>query len=94
LHNGTDFSTFDHDADQYSGSCADEYKGGWWYTKCYNSDLNGKLMRQGTGIVYNSFIESVSLKGSKMMMRSRVPRWTDHRKKGEKKQASTKDTTI
>ncbi|XP_065356012.1 fibrinogen-like protein A [Calliphora vicina] len=28
------FSTFNYDHDEYSGNCAAEYKGGWWYKKC------------------------------------------------------------
>ncbi|XP_076341547.1 techylectin-5A-like isoform X3 [Tachypleus tridentatus] len=40
-HNGLSFSTKDSDHDTYSGSCAESYKGGWWYGKCHSSNLNG-----------------------------------------------------
>ncbi|KAH8311122.1 hypothetical protein KR044_004496, partial [Drosophila immigrans] len=33
---GKRFSTFDRDNDDYSYSCAEEYKSGWWFTNCYN----------------------------------------------------------
>lgn len=39
--NGMAFSTFDRDNDAYNGSCAEAYKGGWWYKSCYRGILNG-----------------------------------------------------
>lgn len=39
--NGANFSTFDRDHDAFDGSCAERYRGGWWYTSCHNSNLNG-----------------------------------------------------
>ncbi|KFB50561.1 AGAP010774-PA-like protein [Anopheles sinensis] len=35
-HNGTKFSTLDQDNDSFDKkSCADEFKGGWWFKSCY-----------------------------------------------------------
>ena len=37
------FTTKDADHDTFdSGNCAELYEGGWWYTSCYDSNLNGK----------------------------------------------------
>ena len=38
---GVQFSTKDRDHDTYKDSCAAMYKGGWWYTACHTSNLNG-----------------------------------------------------
>ena len=40
VHNGMQFSTIDRDNDKSGESCATEYKGGWWYNTCINSNLN------------------------------------------------------
>lgn len=41
------FSTIDRDNDEYSGSCADEMRGGWWYNSCSTSNLNGIYCENG-----------------------------------------------
>ena len=42
-HNGYQFSTRDQDNDIYTGSssCSQLFKGGWWYSSCHTSNLNG-----------------------------------------------------
>ncbi|XP_068596588.1 fibrinogen-like protein 1 [Brachionichthys hirsutus] len=40
-HQGTEFSTYDQDNDNYRGNCAQEDKGGWWFNKCHSAHLNG-----------------------------------------------------
>ncbi|XP_053386791.1 uncharacterized protein LOC128550874 [Mercenaria mercenaria] len=72
-HNGSDFSTYDHDVDSSTVNCAVDCHGAWWYFNCFTANLNGQYLTPGTksgrGMVYNSFILSESLKTSKMMMR-------------------------
>ena len=63
-HNGSPFSTKDRDNDSYSGHCALNYKGAWWYESCHNSNLNGfnyfnsslpqSSSFNGNGIVWNN----------------------------------------
>ncbi|KAK1333991.1 hypothetical protein QTO34_004989 [Cnephaeus nilssonii] len=43
-HNNASFSTKDRDHDQNSGSCAQRYRGGWWYHNCHVSNLNGRYL--------------------------------------------------
>ncbi|XP_067131627.1 techylectin-5A-like [Centruroides vittatus] len=40
-HNNAKFSTKDRDNDFSNQSCAQIYKGGWWYENCHLSNLNG-----------------------------------------------------
>lgn len=41
-HNGSKFSTKDADNDAWKdGSCAQGYRGAWWYYGCHFSSLNG-----------------------------------------------------
>ncbi|XP_075041460.1 ficolin-1-A-like isoform X2 [Mixophyes fleayi] len=45
MHKNAQFSTKDRDNDAAKHSCALSYKGGWWYTACHNSNLNGLYLR-------------------------------------------------
>lgn len=38
-HNGSVFSTYDHDRSHYS--CAEMFLGGWWYKKCWTALFTG-----------------------------------------------------
>ncbi|XP_050709804.1 angiopoietin-4-like isoform X1 [Eriocheir sinensis] len=43
-HSGMQFSTIDRDNDKHKGSCAHEYKGGFWYNVCHNANPTGLLV--------------------------------------------------
>ena len=45
--NGIQFSTHDNDNDNVpAGSCARDYKGGWWHNNCFYANLNGLYPKQ------------------------------------------------
>lgn len=71
-HNGSAFSTYDHDVDSAATvNCAWLYDGAWWYGDCFYTNLNGKYITPGRtgGIVYLSFTWNKSLKQTKMSFR-------------------------
>ncbi|KAM4663912.1 ficolin-1-like [Discoglossus pictus] len=43
-HNNMKFSTTDQDNDPSSESCANVYKGAWWYNACHHVNLNGQYL--------------------------------------------------
>jgi len=47
-HNGAAFSTMDMDQDDSRTNCASRFgEGGWWYHKCFRSNLNGLNLSKG-----------------------------------------------
>ncbi|XP_066222833.1 ficolin-1-like isoform X1 [Saccopteryx leptura] len=61
-HNNHPFSTKDRDNDSNSGSCAESYRGAWWYYDCHVSNLNGRYLR-GTHTTYAAGINWLSGRG-------------------------------
>ena len=73
-HNNMAFSTKDRDNDNNSGhSCANVYKGAWWYNECYHSNLNGLYLgptgNNATGNTWYHWRVYKSLKRTEMKMR-------------------------
>ncbi|XP_075181080.1 ficolin-1-B-like [Anomaloglossus baeobatrachus] len=70
------FSTKDKNKDKRTGStsCAEYYKGAWWFNSCYRSHLNGEYLKdkqsETKGVVWMEFRgNSYSLKFSEMKFR-------------------------
>ncbi|XP_077981709.1 microfibril-associated glycoprotein 4-like [Glandiceps talaboti] len=59
-HSRANFST--KDAEQGGATCAATYKGGWWYTACHSSNLNGLYLR-GEHESYADGVEWGAFKG-------------------------------
>lgn len=62
-HNGMQFSTKDQDNDLYPHSCAELYKGAWWYRHCHASNLNGQYLG-GTHVSYADGVNWHPFRGS------------------------------
>ncbi|XP_037823240.1 microfibril-associated glycoprotein 4-like [Lucilia sericata] len=75
-HSGNKFSTKDRDNDIHNTrNCADYWKGAWWYSNCFYSNLNGlylagKIPSSKRGISWCGFRKYLySLKSVQMMIR-------------------------
>ena len=74
-HAGHAFSTKDRDNDVHGSSCAQLFKGAWWYTGCHASNLNGAYLAgphtsYADGIEWSSWHEyHYSLKKVTMKLR-------------------------
>ncbi|KAJ8301915.1 hypothetical protein KUTeg_020902 [Tegillarca granosa] len=72
-HDGHAFSTADADHDDAKTvNCAQKHHGGYWYSNCFKSNINGKWgIADQTGIVWGSYKnwELYALKGTEMKIR-------------------------
>ena len=70
-HNGRGFSTKDMDNDRWSGNCAVQFHGAWWYDSCHASNLNGKYLN-GSHSSYADGVNWYHWKGYKYSMKTAV----------------------
>ncbi|XP_071178575.1 fibrinogen C domain-containing protein 1-like [Mytilus edulis] len=72
-HNGHAFSTADHDKDGSKDiNCAQKHHGGYWYSGCFKSNINGLWGKPGEqGIIWGSYHswQMYVLKETTMMIR-------------------------
>ncbi|XP_035227247.1 techylectin-5A-like isoform X1 [Stegodyphus dumicola] len=69
--NGVPFSTKDRDNDQHEKSCAEMFKGAWWYTSCHGSNLNGWYLK-GAHKSYADGVEWSSFRGQYYSLKDTV----------------------
>ncbi|XP_071110395.1 microfibril-associated glycoprotein 4-like [Haliotis cracherodii] len=70
--NGCAFSARDRDLDTQYFSCAQSFKGGWWYCACHDANLNGEYnnTKYAEGINWNTWHGYYySLKNTEMRIR-------------------------
>ena len=68
-NDGRPFSTHDRDNDNTSTNCARNARAGWWYSRCYCSNLNKPY--NNNGYISRWFTFSHTLKCSEMKLRSK-----------------------
>lgn len=73
-HHHQPFSTKDRNNQRSRQNCAEDFKGGWWFTRCYSAFLTGIYYKPGPphprkGIRWNAWKGNAPLKGAKMMIR-------------------------
>jgi ficolin len=65
-HSGAQFSTVDRDNDKSATNCAKYHSSGWWFTSCYQLNLNGNYY---VGMMWHNGEEWVYLKRTRMAVR-------------------------
>ncbi|XP_069503192.1 ficolin-1-like [Ambystoma mexicanum] len=76
-HNEGLFSTKDRDNDRLGWSCAETFKGAWWYTDCHDSNLNAMYLygthsshadginwRSGKGLKYSYKVSEMKIRSA------------------------------
>ena len=75
-HNEMSFTTKDRDNDRNTGkdwsnaNCAVAFRGAWWYTNCYWSNLNGDYSRRDEkGVAWTGLPGSEYMKSTRMLLK-------------------------